>query len=126
VTIEMGFRVQPRSELFFKKIVQELVKNKELNLHIRPDGSTRYNPEPDFRFVIIEKFLSVENEFALREGLLLNAYFFLKHVGQSDEAAFGLEKNDVEVEKIPLVYHRAHNIHLIRKSYQNLDPDLKK
>jgi KUP system potassium uptake protein len=126
VTLEIGFRVQPRSEMFFKKIVQELVKNKELNLHMRPDGSTKYNPEPDFKFVIIEKFLSVENEFALREGLLLNAYFFLKQLGQSDEAAFGLEKNDVEVENIPLVYHRAHNIHLIRKSYQNLDPDLKK
>lgn len=125
VTIEMGFRVQPRSELFFKKIVQELVKNKELNLHIRPDGSTKYNPEPDFRFVIIEKFLSVENEFALREGLLLNAYFFLKQLGQSDEAAFGLDKNDVEVENIPLVYHRASNIPLTRKSYQNLDPNVK-
>jgi KUP system potassium uptake protein len=125
VTIEMGFRMQPRTELFFKKIVQELVKNKELNLHIRPDGSTKYNPEPDFRFVIIEKFLSVENEFALREGLLLNAYFFLKQLGQSDEAAFGLDKNDVEVENIPLVYHRASNIPLTRKSYQNLDPNAK-
>jgi KUP system potassium uptake protein len=126
VTIEMGFRVQPRTELFFKKIVQELVRNKELNLHIRPDGSTKYNAEPDFRFVIIEKFLSVENEFALREGLLLNAYFFLKHLGQSDEAAFGLDRNDVEVESIPLVYHRVSNIPLVRTGYQNLDPDVKK
>jgi KUP system potassium uptake protein len=125
VTIEIGFRVQPRSEMFFKKIVQELVANKELNLHIRPDGSTKYNPEPDFRFVIIERFLSVENEFALREGLLLNAYFFLKHLGQSDEAAFGLDKNDVEVEHVPLVYHRAHDVSLNRKSYQNLDPNTK-
>ena len=125
VTIEIGFRVQPRSEMFFKKIVQELVANKELNLHIRPDGSTKYNAEPDFRFVIIERFLSVENEFALREGLLLNAYFFLKHLGQSDEAAFGLDKNDVEVEAVPLVYHRAHDVSLGRKSYQNLDPNIK-
>ncbi len=67
VTINIGFRVQPRSELFFKKIVRELVVNKELNLHVRPDGSTKYNSEPDFKFVIIEKFLSVENEFAIRE-----------------------------------------------------------
>src|SRR6185436_4969320 len=89
VTVNTGFRVQPRTELYFKKIVQELVAQKELKLHIRPDGSTKYNPEPDFRFVVIEKFLSVENEFALREGLLLNSYFFLKHFGLSDEKAFG-------------------------------------
>jgi len=58
-----------------------LVANKELNLHVRPDGSTRYNLDPDFKFVIIEKFLSVENEFTIREGLLLNCYFFLKRLG---------------------------------------------
>ncbi|HOX83688.1 MAG TPA: potassium transporter Kup, partial [Chryseolinea sp.] len=125
VTINVGFRVQPRTELFFKKIVNELVANKELNLHIRPDGSTKYNAEPDFKFVIIEKFLSVENEFALREGLLLNGYFTLKYFGQSDERAFGLDKSDVVVEQIPLVYHRVQQIDLIRKDYQNLDIPVK-
>lgn len=104
VTINIGFRIQPRSEIFFKKIVQDLVVNKELNLHIRPDGSTKYNAEPDFKFVVIEKFLSVENEFVLREGILLKSYFFLKQLGQSDEKAFGLDKSDVEVEYVPLVY----------------------
>jgi len=114
VTINAGFRVQPRSELFFKKIVQELVANKELNLHIRPDGSTKYNPEPDFKFIIIEKFLSVENEFTLRDGLLLQSYFLLKDLGQSDEKAFGVDKSDVEVEYIPLIYHPANSITLQR------------
>ena len=41
VNINIGFRIQPKTEMYFKKIVQELVTNKELNLHIRPDG-TRY------------------------------------------------------------------------------------
>ena len=114
ININIGFRIQPRAELYFKKIVQELVANKELNLHIRPDGSTKYNPEPDFKFIVIEKFLSVENEFTLREGLLLNGYFYLKHLGQSDENAFGLDKSDVEVEHIPLVYHRVEKVELMR------------
>jgi KUP system potassium uptake protein len=116
VSINVGFRIQPRSELFFKKIVQELVANKELKLHIRPDGSTKYNPEPDFKFVILEKFLSVENEFTLREGLLLNGYFLLKQLGQSDEKAFGLDKSDVEIEQVPLVYHQVQHVELTRKS----------
>jgi KUP system potassium uptake protein len=101
--------------LYFKKIVQDLVARKELNLHVRPDGSTRYNPEPDFRFVVIEKFLSVENEFALREGLLLHSYFMLKRLGQSDEKAFGLDKNAVEVEEIPFIYQPATKIELTRE-----------
>jgi KUP system potassium uptake protein len=114
IDLNIGFRLQPRAELYFKKIVQELVKNRELNLHIRPDGSTRYNPEPDFKFVVIEKFLSVENELALKEGLLLNSYFFLKNLGQSDEKAFGLDKSDVVVEQVPLVYQPIQKLELQR------------
>lgn len=115
VNIDVGFRIYPRTELYFKKIVQELICNKELNLHTRPDGSTIYNSEPDFKFVVIEKFLSVENEFSLREGLLLNTYFFLKRLGQSDEAAFGLDKSDVAVEQIPLVYQPVSKMELRRE-----------
>jgi KUP system potassium uptake protein len=115
VNINVGFRIQPKTELYFKNIVKELVANKELNLHIRPDGSSKYNNEPDFKFVVIEKFLSIENEFELREGFLLRGYFFLKHLGVSDEKAFGLEKSDVEVELIPLVYQPITNIKLDRE-----------
>lgn len=114
ITINVGFRIQPRTELFFKKIVEELTTNKELNLHNRPDGSTKYNKEPDFKFVVIEKFLSVENEFTLSEGLLLNSYFMLKRIGLSDEKAFGLDKSDVIIEDVPLVYQQITNIELTR------------
>lgn len=114
VTIHTGFRIQPRTEVYFKQIVRDLVREKELNLHIRPDGSTRYNAQPDFKFIVIEKFLSVENEFTLREGLLLNTYFFLKGMGQRDEKAFGLDKSDVVVEDVPLIYHPAPPVELLR------------
>jgi KUP system potassium uptake protein len=114
ININIGFRIQARAELYFKQIVKELVANKELNLHIRPDGSTKYNNEPDFKFIVIEKFVSVENEFTLKEGLLLNSYFLLKDASLSDEKAFGLDKSDVVVEQVPLVYQHAHTIELER------------
>lgn len=114
VTINIGFRIQPKTELYFKKIVQDLVNDQELNLHNRPDGSTKYNSSPDFKFVVFQKFLSVENEFAMKEGVILNSYFLLKRLGQSDEAAFGLDKNDVQIEHIPLVYQPIKQIEITR------------
>ncbi|MET7258662.1 KUP/HAK/KT family potassium transporter [Dyadobacter fermentans] len=120
VNINVGFRIQPRTELYFKRIVQELIRDRELNLHNRPDGSTKYNDEPDFKFVVIEKFLSVENEFTLREGVMLNAYFLLKRLGLSDEKAFGLDKSDVVIEHTPLIYQPASKVELRRE--QNSKP----
>lgn len=120
ITLNVGFRVSLRTELYFKKIVQDLVANKELNLHMRPDGSTKYNNEPDFKFIVLEKFLSVENEFAIKDGILLNSYFFLKRLGQSDEKAFGLDKSDVVTEQIPLVYQPLQHFELRRNTVKQL------
>ena len=116
LTLNVGFRIQPKVELYFKKIVQELVDRKELNLHIRADGSTKYNSEPDFKFVIIEKFISVENEFGFKEGWMLTSYFWLKKLSLSDEKAFGLDKSDVAVEEYPMIYSPVSNIELRRKN----------
>ncbi|MEO8515585.1 MAG: KUP/HAK/KT family potassium transporter [Flavobacterium sp.] len=116
VILNLGFRVQPKVELYFKKIVQELVERKELSLHIRPDGSTKYNTEPDFKFIIIEKFLSVENDFELKDGWLLTSYFWLKGLSLSDEKAFGLDKSDVEIENVPMIYSPASSLELNRKT----------
>jgi len=63
---------------------------------------------------VIEKFLSVENEFNLKDGLLLQAYFKLKSMGLSDEKAFGLDKSDVVVEEIPLIFQPVQKIDLQR------------
>ncbi|HNR07140.1 MAG TPA: KUP/HAK/KT family potassium transporter [Saprospiraceae bacterium] len=115
INVNVGFRIQPRTELYFKKIIQDLVANQELNLHQRPDGSNKYNHEPSFKFVVIEKYLSVENEFSFREGLLLKTYFLLKRVSLSDEKAFGLDKSDVLVEQVPLIYQPATRFELKRE-----------
>jgi KUP system potassium uptake protein len=114
IDINIGFRIQPRTELYFKQIVRDLVQKKELNLHIRPDGSTKYNPEPDFKFVVIEKFLSLENEFALRDNVILNGYFLLKKFSLSDEKAFGLDKSDIVTEFIPMLVQPVQNLGLKR------------
>jgi KUP system potassium uptake protein len=115
IVLNIGFRIQPKVELYFKKIVQDLVENKELNLHIRSDGSTKYNAEPDFKFIILEKFLSVENEFRVKDAMLLNSYYILKHWSLSDTKAFGLDKSDVEIEEVPIVYQPILKLELERK-----------
>jgi KUP system potassium uptake protein len=115
IVLNIGFRIQPKVELYFKKIVLDLVEKKELNLHILPDGSTKYNPEPDFKFIILEKFLSVENEFKFKDAFLLNSYYMLKNWSLSDIRAFGLDKSDVEIEEVAFIYQPITKLELERK-----------
>ena len=120
VNLHIGFRIQPKTELYFKKIVQELIRNKELDLQPGNDHASKYNADPDFKFVILEKFLSVENEFTLKEGLLLNAYFKLKELGASDEKAFGIDKDDVVTEHFPFIFQPVKQPELLRIQNQQI------
>jgi KUP system potassium uptake protein len=115
VTINVGFRIQPKTELYFKKIISELVQNKELDGKLLAGNKSHYSGEPDILFIVIEKFLSVENEFNLHDSIILNSYFGLKKVGLSDSKAFGIDKNDVIIENVPLVYHAGNIGELTRQ-----------
>lgn len=117
IILNIGFRIQPRTEMYFKNIINDLIQNKELNLHLhlRYNGSTRYNSNFDFKFILQQKFLSVENQFALKEGIILKTYFFMKRLAQTDQKAFGIDKSDVLVEDIPVLYQPYQDLKLTRK-----------
>jgi KUP system potassium uptake protein len=119
IDFKIGFRVQPRVNVLFRKVVEEMVANKELDITSRYESLSKYNLAADFRFVILERFLSVENEFSMRDGIILKCYFFLKKFGQSDSKAFGLDTSDVTIEKIPLVISPITNIRLKRTALKS-------
>ncbi|MBX3238871.1 MAG: KUP/HAK/KT family potassium transporter [Chitinophagaceae bacterium] len=114
IIVNIGFRIQPKTEIYFRQIMEDLIEKKELNLHLRNNGTTKYHPGMDYRFVVIEKYLSIENEFALKEGFILNTYFYLKRWAQRDENAFGLDKTSVTIEEVPLIYSPVKKVGLIR------------
>jgi len=107
VEFRLGFRIQPRINILFRKVVQEMVANEDLNITSRYPSLERYHLAADFQFVIMEKFLSYENEFNASEGFILNSYFAIRKLAQSDAKAFGLDTSETRVEKIPLVVSPA-------------------
>lgn len=103
VEFRLGFRIQPRINVLFRRVVQEMVANEGLDITSRYPSLKKYNLAADFQFVILEKFLSYENEFSAKEGFILNSYFAIKRLAQSDAKAFGLDTSETRIEKIPLV-----------------------
>jgi KUP system potassium uptake protein len=68
----------------------------------------------DFRFVVMEKFLSNENDLPFYEKIVLKTYFWLKSISLSEEKAFGLDTSSVTVEKVPLVIAPPKELNLKR------------
>jgi KUP system potassium uptake protein len=103
VDFKLGFRIQPRLNLMFKKVVEDLVANREVNITSRYESQQRNNMVGDFQFIVMEKFLSQDNELPVFEHIIMKLYFWIKELSVSEERSFGLEQSNVAVEKFPLV-----------------------
>ena len=103
VEFRLGFRVQPRINLMFKKVVEDLVANSEVNVLSRYESLERANMTGDFQVIVMEKYLSDDNELPLSERIIMKFYFWLKAISLSEEKGFGLDTSNVIVEKFPLI-----------------------
>jgi len=114
VTFKLGFRVEQRINLYFRKVIEDMVKNKEVDITSRYESLNKNNVIGDFRFVVLEKFLSFENQLPLFEQIIMKAYFLVKSMTTGEEKWFGLDSSAVKVEKVPLVIRPIENIKLKR------------
>jgi KUP system potassium uptake protein len=114
VDFRLGFRIQPRVNVLFRKVVEDMVARKELDITSSYESLKKFKVVSDFRFVILEKFLSYNNLFSISESFILNSYFSIKKLAQSEAKAFGLDTSETYIEKIPLVVKPVSNLNLKR------------
>lgn len=114
VEFRLGFRIQQRINLMFRKVVQDLVNNQEVNITSRYESLERNNVVGDFQFIVLEKYLSQDNELPFFEKIIMRLHFWLKEASLSEERGFGLDPSFVTVEKFPLMVSAVPHISLHR------------
>ena len=114
VEFRLGFRIQPRINLMFRKVVEDLVNNKEVNVASRYESLERKNVIGDFQFIVMEKYLSQDNELPLGERIIMRFHFWIKEISLSEERGFGLDPSNVLIEKFPLIVSPIARIRLKR------------
>ncbi len=114
IDFRLGFRVEPRINLMFRKVVEDLVRNFEVDITSRYESLGRKSLIGDFRFVVMEKFLSNDNKLPFYEKIIMDIYFFFKHISLSEERAFGLDTSSVTIEKVPMVVGQVREVNLKR------------
>jgi KUP system potassium uptake protein len=114
IDFRLGFRMEPRINLMFRKVVEDLVANKEVNIISRYESLASSNMVGDFQFMVMEKYLSQDNELPFSEKLVMKFYFWLKDHSLSEEKGFGLDLANVTIEKFPLIVAPVTNLKLTR------------
>ena len=118
VEFRVGFRVEQRINLMFRKVVEELMNNKEVNINSRYESLEKNNVVGDFQFIVLEKYLSQDNELPFFERVVMKLYFWLKEISLSEERGFGLDPSNVTIEKFPLIVAPVSKFNLKRIFYE--------
>jgi KUP system potassium uptake protein len=114
LTFNIGFRVEPRVDLFFKSVIDELTESGELLIEYSPDLKYTLNKTGDYKFMLADSYLSYDNNLSQWKNFLLKSYYNIRKIALKEEENFGLDVSNVWVEKYPLVLSPVGHIHLKR------------
>lgn len=115
VRFKLGFRVVPRLNLLFKKVVSEMVSNNEVHIDSKYSCSNKGYVSGDFRFIVMKSFLSVENDLSFWDNMIMRLHFMLDKISLPDDKSYGLDYSNVVVEHAPLMLGETENIQLTRE-----------
>ena len=103
ITFNLGFREHQRINMFMHQVIDDLLKNKELDLQ-----PTKYNLRGkaesvgDFRFVLINEVLGNNNGLTSFDSFIMSLRLKLKRITVTPEKWFGLDTSIITKEAVPL------------------------
>lgn len=116
ITFTLGFRIEPRISYFFELVLEDLVKSKEVERTSRHPALKHYNINGDIRFVLLSSFLSYENDLSAHDNFIMRSYYFIRRwFSTREDAAYGLDADNVVIENVPIVVARPEEINLVRE-----------
>lgn len=111
----LGFRVEPRVDYYFRQVVSELVKDGEVDVSDRREQYYQSSAIGDFRFLLLESFLSYDNDMPFVKRFVMKSYFNLRLLSVKETVNFGLDPSNVTVEMYPLVVTPVVHDKLVRE-----------
>jgi len=103
VDFHIGFKVEPKINLYFREVVEDLVKSGEIKLRSSYDSLRKNNFDADFKFILIERIMSRDVSLSTGEETILNLNRIVKRLSASDERSLHLDPTNTLIEKVPII-----------------------
>lgn len=119
VDFKLGFKVEPRINLYFKQVIDDLVANEEVDMLSRYESLREFNISSDFQYVLIDRIANNDAEFTPHQQVILDFYEAIRIMAIPEGRALGLDTSNCILEKVPLLVDPHYKKHIVRKNFQN-------
>lgn len=103
VEFRLGYKVQPRINLYFKHVLQNLLSGREISLESVYPSLKMHNIPADFYYIIIRRIQNYDFDFPPFQQFVMDVYTWLTKISLSDVRAYGLDTSNILEEKVPFV-----------------------
>ena len=114
IDFHIGFKVETKINLYFREVLEDLVKSGEINLGSSYESIKKHNLEGDFKFILIDRVLSRDYKLTAWEGFTLSVNSIVRKLSISDIKAFHLDSTNTIVEQVPIMIDQPVDLRISR------------
>ncbi|MFT6106296.1 MAG: KUP system potassium uptake protein [Rickettsiales bacterium] len=119
IDFRLGFRVEPRIQLFFNMILEELINNDEIHITNHHEYKRQKHVFGDVSFVFLKKFISNYHYLPFYQRFVISSYYLIDHIAVSEDDAFGIDDSDaIIIEKVPINFKSTPNDIKLNRIYE--------
>jgi KUP system potassium uptake protein len=114
VDFHLGFKVEPKINLYFKEVLEDLVGSGEIKLESSFDSLKKHSFPADFIFVLIDRIMPRDFKLSSKENFTLTLHGLSRLVCISDVKALQLDSCNTIEEQVPITIDQPINLRIKR------------
>jgi len=109
IDFHLGFKIEPRINLYFKEVLKDMVANGEIKLCSSFESLKKHHFPADFTFVNLDRVMTQDYELSPWESMIMGLHSLTRRLSINDVKALGLDTSCVIEEKVPISIERPLN-----------------
>ncbi len=103
VDFHIGFKVEPKVNLYFKEVLEDLTASGELKLESSYDSLKKHEFSGDFKFVLIDRVMLRDYALSSWENFILSINSLVRRLSISEIRNLNLDSTNTIVEQVPII-----------------------
>lgn len=109
IDFHLGFKIEPRINLYFKEVLKDLVASGEIKLVSSYESLRKHHFPADFLFVNLDRVMTQDYKLSPWETMIMGLHSLTRFLSIDDVKALGLDTSSVIEEKVPISIERPLN-----------------
>jgi KUP system potassium uptake protein len=103
IDFHLGFKVEPKVNLYFREVLEDLVRSKDIVLDSSYDSMKKHDIRGDFKFILIDRIMSRDFSLSNWENTILSLNSVVRKLSISDIRTLNLDATNTIVEQVPII-----------------------